>query len=580
MKYVLKGKQGFGVMSTILENRGITDLGLVLNPNHDNDTNPLDIVNMDIAIKTVLEYLTSNILVLVDSDVDGMTSGASMYKYLRAIKSGGDLDYYLHKEKKHGLTNEFMDFISKSKHYDLIIVPDAGSNDVENIKILETRYNSRVIIIDHHEVDKFGDYGIIVNNQLSPLANKNLTGAGMVYLVCKALETHVSSGIMDDILNLVSIGQVGDSSNLIENEVRNMCFNSIRNIKNNFMRTVYTSESFKDVDLGLITLKNLSWGGVVPMINAVTRVGSVEDKAIVFQALADIRPDREFVVTKKKLNKEIRKYEMIDFTYNLYEYALEICENARKLQNKIVKNQLSKIECQYNPQANIQIFTLENKDEIKGITGLIANKLAEKYSNPCIVCWLDEDDIYKGSLRGNEEVLPNFKEWCLQTGLFKMVQGHANAAGIEISLENMIKLTSSNLSLDKGEGIIYDVDYIFGSVNIEDAKEVCNYNMLWDNGVEKPLFAFENIQIPTTSIRWSKNTLRIWINGVTIVVFKTPEEVFKELVEVPGYITINLVGTFEENLYNGNTYMQIKATDYEVISCSNKEEEIDFGMFF
>lgn len=580
MKYVLKGKRGFGVIPTILENRGITDLDLVLNPNSKDDTNPSDIVNMDIAVKTILEHLAANILILVDSDVDGFTSGASIYKYLRAIKSSGDLDFYIHKGKKHGLTDEFMDFISKGKKYDLIIVPDAGSNDTTNIEILETRYNLKVLVIDHHEVDSFSEYGIIVNNQLSPLANKNLTGAGMVYLVCKALETRVSSSVMEDILNLVSIGQVGDSSDLMENEVRNICFNSIRNIKNEFMKTVYTSESFKDLDLGSISIKNLSWGGIIPMINAVTRVGSIEDKTIVFEALADIGTDREFVVTKKKLNKTSRRYEFINLTYNIYEYALEICKNARKLQNNMVKKQLSKIECQYNPKANIQFFVLDKDDEIKGLTGLIANKLAERYSNPCVVCWLDKDNIYKGSLRGNKVVLPNFKEWCLQTGLFKMVKGHANAAGIEISKENMVKLTTSDLSIGRGCDTTYYVDYIFGSINIKDAKDVCSYNILWDNGVEKPLFAFSNIEIPTTSIRWSKNTLRIWINGVTIVIFQAKEEVFKELTKVQGYITINLVGSFEESLYNGNTYMQIKASDYEVISNSNEEEKIEFGMFF
>ncbi|MGL5623995.1 DHH family phosphoesterase, partial [Cetobacterium sp.] len=338
MKYILKGIKGNDVIGTVMENRGIGDLNLLLNPNSDNDTDPNKFINIDLGVKLIEENLFGEILILVDSDVDGNTSAAIMYKFLKNINPTANISYYIHSKKKHGLTEEFMEYLG-GESVDLIIVPDAGSNDVENIEKIETIYGAKVLVIDHHEVSVSSKHGVIINNQTSDGVNKNLTGAGMTYLFCKKLNEKYDCTIMSELSNLAMLGQIGDGSNLIENEVRNMCMKSMRFILNRFMQTIYTTMG---KDLNELTVKDFSFTGIIPLINSVARVGTLEEKTLVFEALADINiGNKTWRVERRKLNKEIRKYEMIEYEYDLYQYAHYICEQCvtrqRKAVDKVVK---------------------------------------------------------------------------------------------------------------------------------------------------------------------------------------------------------------------------------------------------
>lgn len=573
MKYVLKNTLRENLMETILFNRGITDLNRVLNPDNSDDTDTSKIINIREGIDLLKKHLNGKIALLVDSDVDGMTSSAIIYKYIKSINNYVDIHCYYHPGKQHGLTNEFMDFVA-SGNFDLVIAPDSSSNDVENIEKLKVEFNADILIIDHHEVDKTTEYGVIINNQICSNTNSNLTGAGMTYLFCKELDKEYQTGILDELSNLAMLGQVGDCSDVLENEVRNLCLTSIKNIKNKFMKTIYEENGKGIYNL---SIKDLSFGGIIPMINAVMRIGDAEEKRIVFEALADIDNDRRFLVTKRKLNKEIRKYEMIDFDMNLYEYVIDLCTKIRARQSKVVTSVIKDISSQYNEKSDIQIFIMKNNEEAKGVTGLIANKLVDLFGKPAIVCWFNEEkNLYVGSLRGNEKILPDFKKWCSDTELFELVQGHANAAGVMFTKENLQKIINKTYNIES-TGSAYEVDYIYKSIPKSDIKLVCSYDCLWNNGVEKPLFAFEKITVPTNSIKWSKNTLRISVSGVTLVKFKTPEEEYNDLVNFKDEVTLNIIGEFEINEWNNYKFEQIMVKDYEVIE--NNDEYIDFSIF-
>lgn len=81
-----------------------------------------------------------------------------------------------------------MDYLTEEKKYDLIILPDAGSNDVEEHKILsEMGYD--IICLDHHLISQKSENAIIVNNQSSEkYGNKALSGVGVVYQFLRALD--------------------------------------------------------------------------------------------------------------------------------------------------------------------------------------------------------------------------------------------------------------------------------------------------------------------------------------------------------------------------------------------------------
>lgn len=95
-----------------------------------------------------------------------------------------------------------------------------------------------IIVLDHHEVDKMPTHGILINNQLdeNKSTNKNLVGAGMAYKFCQALDRILDTHYADDLLDLVAIGQIGDTSDISENEVRNLVFRGLEAINNPLVR--------------------------------------------------------------------------------------------------------------------------------------------------------------------------------------------------------------------------------------------------------------------------------------------------------------------------------------------------------
>ena len=65
---------------------------------------------------------------------------------------------------------------------DLVIVPDASSNENGIHKSLG-KHDIKVVVLDHHQADvDEEDPAIIVNNQMSDFyENKALSGVGIVY---------------------------------------------------------------------------------------------------------------------------------------------------------------------------------------------------------------------------------------------------------------------------------------------------------------------------------------------------------------------------------------------------------------
>lgn len=576
MKYNIKGKRfGNNILETVLHNRGIFDKELFINPDNSSDTDLNMITNIKKGIELIYKHLEGEILILVDSDCDGVTSGAMMLKFLKMINPDAKIKYYLHDEKRHGLTSEFMNYL-ELQEVDLIIVPDAGSNDIENIEKIE-KAGIDILIIDHHEIEKKTECGVIINNQTCPNTNSNLTGAGMVLKVCEKMNEDYNYNL-DELHNLAMLGLIGDTANLIDNEVRNICLTSIKDIKNNFLRTVY---QMKEKDLDNLTMRDLSFGGVIPLINSVLRVGTLEERIKLFEVMADIvDPDKFTIIEKRKLNKSIRKYEMVPFTLNEYELMVEQCEEVKKRQNKLINKMMRDLEPQYNPANGIQFFIVGNYKEFKGITGLVAMKLSEKFAQPSIVAWLDDDGNYYGSLRGNEKVMPDFKEWCLNTMLFEWVQGHANASGLCIAKENVNQLMQRAGKVTPQE-MCYEVDFEYsGNTPVDDVMMIGSNKGLWGNSCPEPVFITKGLRVPVQALQHSKNTLRFWVAGVTYIKFKTSEEEFEELrtrLANDNTLKLDVIGTFSINEYNNREYPQMVLNDYEVVEASNDNL---FNIFF
>lgn len=577
MKIIERKRLSMDLVESIMLNRGITDIERYINPTHENDTDLLTLPNIRQAIDIVSKNIGKEILILVDSDADGNTSAAIMYKYLKFVNPLVKLRYFIHRHKTHGLTPEFMEYLSENKA-DLVIVPDAGTNDIEQREKI-TEMGIDLIVIDHHNEDKFtAKGGILINNHSNfpkNEVNKNLTGAGMTYLVCKALDKYIfNTNRVEELKDLAMVGTIGDCASVIDNETRVMCLEALRDIKSNAIRTVI-QENGQDIDS--VTFNNMQWGGIIPLINSIVRVGTYEERELMFKALADIEPDYFETVKKRKLNKETRKYEMLDFDLTIYQLAYEAAKKCRERQNKIIEKEMQLADEQFNEKSGIQVYVVQT-DECKPLTGLLANKLTSKWQQPVIAVW-EVNGGYSGSLRGWEKTISNFKQWCENTGLFTLVQGHGNAAGVAFEIDKLEEIKKCGETLEPEE-FYYEVDKIYEKyVSSADIYTIDNSSYLFKNGAEEPQFAIKNMRVNYINSRWSKNTMRVYLEDVTYIKFKVSEEEFKYLTE--NECTIDVIGTFSVNKWNGKSYPQFVISELEVVNTKSDREKtsIDFGIF-
>ena len=153
--------QQFTPIEQILYNRGISkdEFYHYLNTT-DKDINDFKLLGeekMTEAARTLLSVIKHNDNVIV----------AILINYLHRLFPNwveSHLDYFMHSEKQHGLEDNYKNFLNSK--YKLVLLPDAGSNDITAHKELK---NSGIdtICLDHHLTDLISEDAIVINNQMS-----------------------------------------------------------------------------------------------------------------------------------------------------------------------------------------------------------------------------------------------------------------------------------------------------------------------------------------------------------------------------------------------------------------------------
>lgn len=144
-------------------------------------------MNIDKGAKMLLNHVLnqSKIFIQVDCDCDGYTSAAVLINYLYKLFPNlvlNNISYGIHDDKTHGVEIQKVPEDCK-----LVIIPDAGSNQIEEHKILFDK-GIDVLVLDHHQSSAVSPYACIINNQLCDYPTKSLSGAGIVYKFCCYLD--------------------------------------------------------------------------------------------------------------------------------------------------------------------------------------------------------------------------------------------------------------------------------------------------------------------------------------------------------------------------------------------------------
>lgn len=547
----------FDIQGTIFKNRGIADGDSFFNLDSNVVIPFKNLKNIDKAVDCLDAHIESksNILIVVDPDADGYTSSAILYQYLKMLDKSIKLKWAIHDDKVHGLQG-----IDIPKGTNLIIVPDAGSNDFSYHYEL-SKQGIDVIVLDHHELDYESEYAIIVNPQLGGYGNLNLSGAGVTYKFCKALDSHYWCDYADYFLDLVALGNIADSMSMAELETRYYVENGLKEINNDFFRALLRQQEFSTK--GKVNITTISFY-INPLINAVIRVGSLADKLDMFKAFIGVK---ELVKYKPRGSEEI--------LVSLVDDMARRCTNIKSKQGRIVDKIVLEIEDKIeneNLNDNKVIF-IHNVDSMEqGVTGLIANKVASKYKKPTIVLSVkNSQGHFKGSARGYDKgELKDFKTITDKTGLFEMAKGHLSAYGLVIKPENISDAIKSfnELLSEYNFDDIFEVDFVIPANSMSESivEEICELEALWGKDVDEPFLVIENIPIANAELSLmgkNEDTIAIEYRGIKYIKFKSSKDVYEQILEAKA---VSVVGKAKLNTYQDVTTPQILIEKLEVLS--------------
>ena len=570
MKYELiqeRNKQ-LSLLLQVLTNRGIKNVEGYLHTDDSYILDPLKLDNMSGGVRMFLDNQKkkSKVFLLVDSDTDGYTSAAVIYNYAYRMWPDwveSNWTYYLHETKTHGLK----DCIDKilEENYDFILIPDAGSNDYEEIETLYFK-NKDVLILDHHEAEKTTNKAVVINNQLCSYPTKSLTGAGIVYKFCQRLDSVLNVEIADCFLDLVVAGLIADVADLRDLETHRIVEKGLLHIYSPLLQTIIDKNDY--TLKGKLNPKGISFS-VAPIINSITRIGTLEERELIFKAM--IEQDETFVYDKRGVG-------LVE--ENIYDRAARIAKNAKSRQDKQRDKVFNELKGQANP--NDKVIFLESKQAQSGLVGLSAMKLADTLRRPVIIVkeiTKDGEPILSGSCRNYDgSPISNLKDLILKTNSFIFCSGHGNAAGLAIKRENVDEAKNKFKELlqnvDFNPSIPCDFIFDIDEFDIGFIQTIDKYGWLWGACIKEPKVAIENIVICREDIHVQGknfNSISFMNNNIKFVKFNMNED--DPLLEWASAwdgeendkISINVVGTVGINEYQGIYIPQVVIEDSEIV---------------
>ena len=587
MKYELINQPNdkYSAKQQIFINRGIKEEDLVHYMNlTDNDINPPEMLGEDLlrgAAIEIKEAINENleICVVVDCDCDGYTSSAILINYLHdlaPVYTETHVHYFLHEGKQHGL-QDCMDWIADCGA-DLVIIPDAGSNDWNELDKLY-QDGRAVIILDHHEIEgEAYPNCVLINSQLPQYPNKELSGAGVVWQFCRYMDKVFNINHANDYLDLAALGLVGDMMSLRSFETRQIIFKGLEpdNIKNPFIYEMWQKNKFKLGD------NPTTWGEtfyIVPFVNAITRSGTLEEKDLIFSSMLKYKAFKQ--IPSNKRGHKIGEME------RLVNQAIRTCTNVKNRQGRDEEKALELvdhlIEDNHMMDHKVLLFLLEPGQIKPEIRGLVANKLMAKYQRPCCMLtktWnIDEkgktlygEVVYQGSARGCDKVgVTDFKDICAETQVCDYTIGHQGAFGLGLpqdKIDAFVISTDEQLK-DMSSEPIYYVDYIWSpaQVNKQAILDIADMADMWGKDIDESLVAIQGIQVTKDNLTMmASNTVKITLpNGISLIKFRMPDEEYDKLYSEYGFVEIDVIGRANCNLWNGIKYPQILIDDMEII---------------
>lgn len=511
---------------------GIADVDAYLNPDSIEYQSPDMYKNMDVAVD-MFHGDVGKIGIVIDSDMDGACSAAIAYMLCKEYHQDVELIIFTHTGKQHGCTDLLPDILATN--IDMLIIPDAGSNEVDACRELY-EHGIKVIVLDHHIIEKSNMYATVVNPYRAdnaPNINTDISGTGVVEKFACAL------GSTQSFKDLVAVSLISDICSLRSPENRKYVYDGLTNPTNPFIKYCLEYCCNRGVNPEGVAF------GIAPLANALARSDDQSTKRLFFDALiGKIEP--EAAVKAMKAVKSKQDYQV----------------------KKVVDKLSDGLDTSH--KAIIGFGEPENKSYL----GLVANKFCGKYNKPTFLLRELNSTTWSGSMRSPIDLLEIINE----SGLAKC-QGHDAAAGITVKKSNLKRFARflDGLDLDVEPDIEVAAQIEPNNITRNLANVCVENNILWGKDVTKPLF---HCTLTTPQIYVYRNrstTVKLVQDGIEFIKFFVSNEEASQFESAQGK-SIEVVVSLGLNEYNGHIKPQAIIERYEIID--KKENEIDWSEYF
>jgi single-stranded-DNA-specific exonuclease len=443
------------------------------------------------AVGLLAEAVTrdKHILIVGDFDADGATSSALAMRALRAM-GARQVNYLVPNrfEYGYGLTPEIV-AVAAQYRPDVIVTVDNGIASLDGVAAAR-RHNIRVIITDHHLPGaQLPEADAIVNPNLRdcPFPSKHLAGVGVIFYVMLALRGELRErgwfarqGLPEPnlarYLDLVALGTVADVVPLDHNN-RILVDQGLRRIRAGRCAPGIAAllaqgkRSLEDciaTDLGF---------AVGPRLNA---AGRLEDMSLGIECLLADDPDRAQALAAQldELNRQRREIEQ-----TMQDQAIAALET---LNARLEGAGLPPGLCIYDERWH------------QGVIGILAARIKERVHRPVIAFAMAGDGELKGSARSVPGVHIRDVLDAVATshpGLLNKFGGHAMAAGLSLSLDNLdvfqaafAEQVIARFEGVPGEAVIFSDGELAAHELALDTAEALRAAGPWGQGFPEPLF--------------------------------------------------------------------------------------------
>lgn len=403
------------VLTGILVQRGITtyeEAKKFFRPQLTDLHDPYLMKGMEKAIDridTAIEQ-KQKVLVYGDYDVDGTTAVATVFSFFR--ERCPQMDFYIPDRYTEGYGISFMSIDWASNNgFSLIIALDCGIKSVDKVAYAASK-NVDFIICDHHlPGDEIPAAVAVLNPKQKDCSYpfKELSGAGIGYKLIQgyARRHQIAESTTEKFLDLAAVSVASDLVPILdENRIlAHYGLKKLRQDPNSGLKALLDAYPDKP-EFGVNDIVFF----IGPRINAAGRIADAKDSVWLMTA-DSVEDARRIAAQVNQHNNERRTFDQ-----TITEHAFELIEKDPGFVDR-------------------KSTVLFHSEWHKGVIGIVASRLIEKYYRPTIIL-TESNGMATGSARSVDGFdLYSAIEECSE--LLDQYGGHTHAAGLSLKLENL-----------------------------------------------------------------------------------------------------------------------------------------------